>query len=90
MRRVDSKKKHFQGNFEDLVLQTFDRTIKEYLQLEKKYDDETEHRLNFNKQLEWDSYIYDKLTYYKQIYDKTKNKFVKFSESPIKKKANNK
>lgn len=31
MRRIDSKKKHFQGNFEDLVNQTFDRTMKEYL-----------------------------------------------------------
>lgn len=62
-----------------MVFTTFDRTIKEYLQLEKKYDDETEHRLNFNKQLQWDGFIYDKLTYYKQIYDKTKKKFVKFS-----------
>lgn len=40
--------------------------------------------MNFNKQIEWDSYIYDRLTYYKQIYDKTKKKFVKFSESPTK------
>ena len=40
--------------------------------------------MNFNKQIEWDSYIYDRLTYYKQIYDKGKKKFVKFSESPTK------
>jgi hypothetical protein len=39
MRRVDSKKRLYQGNFEDLVNQTFDRTIKEYLDLEKRYDD---------------------------------------------------
>lgn len=52
--------------------------------MEKKYDEETEHRMNFNKQIEWDGYIYDRLTYYKQIYDKGKKKFVKFSESPVK------
>lgn len=31
MRRIDTKKKNFQGIFEDLVNQTFDRTMKEYL-----------------------------------------------------------
>lgn len=56
--------------------------------MEKKYDDETDHRMNFGKQIEWDSYIYDRLMYYKQIYDKGKKKFVKFSESPVKGRKN--
>lgn len=31
LRRVEKKKNHSQINFEDLVYQTFDRTMKEYL-----------------------------------------------------------
>lgn len=42
-------------------MQTFDRTIKEFLELERRYDHETEHRLNFKMQEKWDNYIYEKL-----------------------------
>lgn len=38
LRRVDSKKAFYQGSFDDLTLQTFERTMKEYLEIEKKYD----------------------------------------------------
>lgn len=90
LRRVDSKKNLLQTKFEDLVGETFDRTLKEYLLLERKYDEETDHRLNFNKQAEWDRFIFDRLTYYKQIYDKNNNHFVKLKESPTKVKTKKK
>ena len=83
---MDAKNGYSQEKFEDLVQQTFDRTIKEFVELEKKYDNETEHRLNFKKQEDWDEIIYDKLVYYRQIYDGKKNRFVKYSESPSKNK----
>jgi hypothetical protein len=35
-------------------------------------------------QEKWDEFIYEKIEFYKQIYDKKKNKFVKLSESPSK------
>jgi hypothetical protein len=35
-------------------------------------------------QEKWDNYIYEKLQFYQQIFDKKKNKFVKLSESPSK------
>lgn len=38
LRRVDAKKENSQEKFEDLVQKTFDRTIKEFVELEKKYD----------------------------------------------------
>ena len=66
-----------------MVNQTFDRTIKEYLELEKKYDDETNHRLNYEKQSQWDKFIYEKLLYYTKIYDGTIGRFVKLSDSPL-------
>lgn len=47
--------------------------------MEKKYDNETEHRLNYKKQSEWDEFIFDKLEYYLKIYDRKKNRFVKLS-----------
>ena len=50
LRRVDSKRKNSLEKFEDIAFQTFDRTMKEFLELEKKYDNETEHRLNFKVQ----------------------------------------
>lgn len=77
LRRVDSKSGHSKEKFDDLVAQTFDRTIKEYLELERKYDEETEHRMNFQKQLEWDAFIYEKLIYYTKVYDYSVNRFVK-------------
>jgi hypothetical protein len=52
--------------------------------MERQYDAETEHRLNFKMQEKWDGYIAEKLDYYGQIFDKKKNRFVKLSESPSK------
>jgi hypothetical protein len=52
------------------------RTFKEYLEMEKRYDEETEHRLNYKKQLEWDQMIKEKLMYYEKVFDKKKNKFI--------------
>jgi hypothetical protein len=84
LRRIDAKKKNSHEKFEDLVAQTFDRTIKEYLEIERQYDNETEHRLNYKMQEQWDHQIAEKLTYYRKTYDKKKNRFVKLSESPCK------
>ena len=58
----------------------------EFLDMERKYDNETEHRLNFKMQEKWDQLIVEKLKYYQQIYDKKKGVFVKLSESPEKNK----
>lgn len=44
--------------------------------MEKRYDEETEHRLNYKKQLEWDQMIKEKLMYYEKVFDKKKNKFI--------------
>ena len=52
--------------------------------MERLYDIETEHRLNFKKQEKWDNLIYEKLKFYQQIFDKKKSVFVKLSESPSK------
>jgi hypothetical protein len=52
--------------------------------MERQYDNETEHRLNFKMQEKWDNYITEKLGFYQQIFDKKKNRFVKLSESPTK------
>ncbi len=71
--------------FQDLVYETFERTMKEHLDMEKQYDNQTDHRLNYKKQQDWDELIYEKLQYYIQIYDKKKNRFVKLSQSPEKK-----
>ena len=38
LRRIDAKKKSSHERFDDLVAQTFDRTIKEYLEIERQYD----------------------------------------------------
>lgn len=38
LRRIDAKKKSSHERFEDLLTQTFDRTIKEFLDMEKQYD----------------------------------------------------
>lgn len=38
LRRVDYKKKMCHGLFGELVQETFDRTIKEYLEMERRYD----------------------------------------------------
>ena len=84
LRRVDSKKKNSLEKFEDLVLNIFNRTMGEFLEMERRYDNETEHRLNFNMQEKWDNIMYEKLKYYQQIYDKKKGVFVKLSESPSK------
>jgi hypothetical protein len=73
-----------------VVLQTFDRTIKEFQELEREYDRETEHRRDLQKQRQWDSYLYDKLQYYKHAYDKSKEKFVRICETPLRGKLGNK
>ena len=85
LRRLDYNR-NSQEKFEDLVLKTFNRTMAEYLDMERKYDCQTEHRLNFKQQEEWDSLIHEKLTYYKRIYDRKKNCFVKYSESSLRSK----
>ena len=90
LRRVDKKRLTSKKKFDDLVAETFDCTMKEYLELEKRYDDETDHRMHFKKQEEWDKFIYEKLEYYSMIYDKKKHRFVKLSESPEKKAILNK
>jgi hypothetical protein len=50
LRRVDKKRLTSKKKFEDLVAETFDCTMKEYLELEKRYDNETDHRMHFKKQ----------------------------------------
>ena len=69
-----------------MVQGIFNRTMAEFLDMERKYDNETEHRLNFKMQEKWDQLIVEKLKYYQQIYDKKKGVFVKLSESPEKNK----
>ena len=41
LRRVDSKKGHSMEKFEDMVLGTFNRTMAEFLEMERRYDNET-------------------------------------------------
>ena len=50
MRRVDNRRSAIIEKFEDFVHETFGRTLKEFIELEKKYDNDTQHRLNFKKQ----------------------------------------
>ena len=38
LRRVDKKRLTSKKKFDDLVAETFDCTMKEYLELEKRYD----------------------------------------------------
>lgn len=84
MRRVDSKRGNSSEKFEDMVARTFERTMKEFLELEKKYDIETEHRLNWRCQEKWDKHIKEKLEFYVKIYDRKKARFCKLAESPTK------
>lgn len=64
--------------------------MKQYLELQKKYDNQTEHRLNYKKQEQWDAFIYDRLNYYIKIFDNKKSSFGKIRESPSKLTNNNK
>lgn len=49
--------------------------------MERQYDEETEHRLNYKKQLEWDGHLRDKLLYYHKIFDGRKNKFLSLKKA---------
>ncbi len=53
------------------VGEVFTRTLKEYLELEVRYDNETQHRLNFAKQEVWDEIILTRLLYFTKIYNPT-------------------
>lgn len=76
LRRVHTHHAVSSEHFEEYVDTVFMRTIKEYLEMEKKYDEETEHRLNFKTQLDWDNIIKEKLLYYQKVFDQKKNKFI--------------
>lgn len=44
LKRVDSSRVPLSYNFAEYVRMVFNSTLREYVKLEKKYDDETEHR----------------------------------------------
>lgn len=60
----------------------FRETLDEYLKLEKAYDDETEHRLNFAKQDEWHTMLVKTLQMFEEDLNKLKQKDFKIHKLP--------
>lgn len=54
----------------------FGRVLKEFRKIERKYDEETDHRLNFEKQEEWDRWIKKRLVHYKRNFSEKKGRFL--------------
>ena len=55
----------------------FHETLSSFQQMERQYDDETEHRLNFKMQEKWDQMLHDRLSYYDNLFDKKTHLFRK-------------
>ena len=54
----------------------FGRVLKEYRKIERKYDEETDHRMNYGKQEEWDRWIKKRLMECKAGFCDKKGKFI--------------
>ncbi|KAL4430453.1 hypothetical protein ABPG74_013303 [Tetrahymena malaccensis] len=62
---------NFTDNYRFEIPRLFDKILKDHIALEKKYDKETNHRLNREKQTEWDNYMLQKLQDYQKYFQKT-------------------
>lgn len=62
------------GNINDWIKSIFKETLDEYLKLEKLYDDETNHRLNYEKQVEWEECLISTMQKYHKNIEKAKLK----------------
>ena len=75
MRRVDTARPNC--NLDQLLNKVFHETLSSFQQMERQYDDETEHRLNFKMQEKWDQMLHDRLSYYDHLFDKKTHLFRK-------------
>lgn len=61
-------------NFRNEILAIFNEKKTEYQLLQTRYDDETNHSVNKEKQREWEKFIADELSHIKPRHDYAKNK----------------
>ena len=77
-------------NINEWIKSVFKETLDEYLRLEKLYDEETDHRLNFEKQQEWEDCLIKTMQQYKSMFEKAKLKETKTQKFPKIKNNNSK
>jgi hypothetical protein len=76
LRRVHNEQGFEPGTpFEDNVRRVFAATLKEYQALEKLYDTQTDHRLDFKEQARWNNDLYQEVVQFIRLYQPTKNRF---------------
>jgi hypothetical protein len=57
----------YSENFEEEIVQLFNEKKAEYHALQHRYDEETNHSLNKEKQIEWEAYVHHELSRSKPI-----------------------
>lgn len=64
----------YSKNFKEEIIDIFNRKKLEYHLMQTKYDDETNHSLNRERQQEWEKFIHDELSRMNLKYEYAKNK----------------